>query len=154
MKKVLRSSKYIKDDRKIYNIGWVKYIKDIYELANTLQYVFNSKDDFAGIFGIPRGGVIPATIISHELEIPWLAEMPEGKLDRKILIVEDIVDTGSTLNTFHEWNRGGNDCIYSSIYCCEDNKLDIGEKNLLFFNELITKDIDWIKLPYELEDVD
>jgi hypoxanthine phosphoribosyltransferase len=67
------------------------------------------------IVGLTRGGLIPATMLSHYLDIPmhtlkvslrddangpesnlWMAEDAlEGK---KILIVDDINDTGATLN--------------------------------------------------------
>lgn len=79
------------------------------------------------IVGIVRGGAIPAIHLSHMLEIPvqmlhwstrdvklvfsesncWIPE--DLQLGKKILIVEDIIDTGASLSAiFSDWE--------SSIY--------------------------------------
>lgn len=48
--------------------------------------------NLTGVYGIPRGGLIFATIISHKLGIPVLLAPCEG-----CLVVDDISDTGKTL---------------------------------------------------------
>ena len=47
------------------------------------------------IYGIARGGLIPATMLSHKLGIPYSSE-----LTLTSLIVDDICDSGQTLK---EW---------------------------------------------------
>lgn len=51
----------------------------------------------AGVYGIPRGGVIFAVIISNLLDIPMLAAPCSG-----CLVVDDIADTGETLIHYEE----------------------------------------------------
>lgn len=46
------------------------------------------------IRAIPRGGYIPAVMLSHQLKIPMVQATVEGTL-----IVDDITDTGDTLNS-------------------------------------------------------
>lgn len=45
------------------------------------------------IYGVPRGGLVPAVYLSHRLGIP-LASSPDRPGDT--LVVDDILDTGST----------------------------------------------------------
>jgi xanthine phosphoribosyltransferase len=82
------------------------------------------------VVGLTRGGLVPATMLSHYLDVPmetlkvslrdggengcesnlWMAEEAFGHdMDepKKILIVDDINDTGSTLNWIREdWPSG------------------------------------------------
>ena len=48
------------------------------------------------IYGIPRGGLIPAVMLSHKLELPLVDKPTE-----QTLIVDDISDTGTTLGGHH-----------------------------------------------------
>lgn len=50
------------------------------------------------IYGIPRGGLIPATLLSHKLNIP-MVEFPT----ENTLIVDDIVDSGLTLSRYAKY---------------------------------------------------
>jgi len=51
------------------------------------------------IYGIPRGGLILAVMLSHALDIP-LTTQPEKLYDKPLLIVDDVADTGQTLLPF------------------------------------------------------
>ena len=44
------------------------------------------------IAGIKRGGLIPAVMISHKLNIPYV-----DRINKDTLVVDDICDTGETL---------------------------------------------------------
>lgn len=50
-----------------------------------------------GIYGMPRGGLVPAVILSHELDVPLLLAPCKG-----CLVVDDIADSGVTLQHFAE----------------------------------------------------
>ena len=49
---------------------------------------------FKNIYGLPRGGLIPAVMLSHQLGIP----MAKGDIGPDTLIVDDICDSGETLD--------------------------------------------------------
>lgn len=53
------------------------------------------------ITGVPRGGLIPAVLMSHKFGIPFIgleaAKTLPGDLKKKILVVDDIADSGNTL---------------------------------------------------------
>ena len=49
--------------------------------------------------GLPRGGIIPAVLISHEIGVCLLYLHP-GK---NTLVVDDINDTGETLSKANTW---------------------------------------------------
>ena len=67
---------------------------DFAALLDTLQAKI-SKLDLAdpAIYGVPRGGLVPAVCLSHRLGIP-LVSSPDRPGDT--LVVDDILDTGST----------------------------------------------------------
>lgn len=48
--------------------------------------------EFSGVYGLPRGGLVLAVMLSHTLHIPLLAAP-----DNECLIVDDICDSGESL---------------------------------------------------------
>lgn len=61
--------------------------------AYVRQVVLRYKDvQLSGVYGLPRGGVVLAVMISHALNIPMLMAPVPG-----CLIVDDICDTGESL---------------------------------------------------------
>lgn len=93
-----------------YTINWRQYLRDLEDLAIG---IYKSKPIIDGIYGIPRGGLIPATILSHKLNIPIITrEELEGWYMRVrgcVLIVDDLSDTGDTfiklIDKIHLTNR-------------------------------------------------
>ena len=108
-------------------LSWHDVERHVNQLAVQL-YRDNWKPDY--IVGLTRGGLVPAVKISHYLDVPmhslspktesncWMAEealgyVPEAdretigsRIDpsyrKKILIIDDINDTGATLNWIRE----------------------------------------------------
>ncbi len=75
---------------KIY-LSW-KYIDNaIIDLEEKL-----SNTHIDSIIGIPRGGLIPAVMLSHRLNKP-LYLFPNKKQTGSVMLVDDIVDSGHTL---------------------------------------------------------
>jgi len=80
--------------------------EQISEIASLARIVFNMrnvrwiiyKNNIKSVYGIPRGGVIPATIISYRQDIPLI--LNESDIDENTLIVDDIEDSGKTLKEF------------------------------------------------------
>jgi hypoxanthine phosphoribosyltransferase len=60
------------------------------ELCNTIAM---SGIRIKSVTGIERGGLIPAVMISHKLNIPYVT-----KINKDTLVVDDICDSGETLS--------------------------------------------------------
>jgi uncharacterized protein len=60
------------------------------------------------VTGVPRGGLIPAVLISHKFSIPFIgleaAKTLPGDLKKKILVIDDIADSGNTLAQIQRHN--------------------------------------------------
>ena len=75
--------------------------RDIEEAVEKLATnIINSKIEIAAVGGLPRGGLIPAVMLSHKLTIPFVSQANAGGILGNILIVDDICDTGKTLKRF------------------------------------------------------
>ncbi len=94
-----------------FNLDWETYLQLISQLISQLE-----PEKFTCLIGIGRGGLIPATIISHRLNIPMGCIFVESYDDKnnkikpvvsslssnhlnleKVIIVDDICDSGETL---------------------------------------------------------
>jgi len=114
-------------------ISWKRYIEDLETLVKKIR---ESRQKFDLIIGIERGGYIPAVFISHQLEIPF----GKVKSNMKILVVDDISDTGKTLDSYT-----------SSIFTSATLYIKEGTKVVPdFYVRKFPKDI-WIVYPYEKE---
>lgn len=70
-----------------------KYISwnEVEAYVNEVCKRYNN-DSLTGVFGLPRGGVVLAVMISHKLNIPMLLSPIENSL-----IIDDICDSGESL---------------------------------------------------------
>ena len=67
---------------------------EIHECVNILcKQIITEYPNIDSVMGLPRGGLIPAVLISHELNLPFV--LHPGK---NTLVVDDINDTGHTLS--------------------------------------------------------
>jgi hypoxanthine phosphoribosyltransferase len=78
----------LKIGNKIY-LSWDDITILVEDLCNTIA---SSGVQIKSITGIERGGLIPAVMISHKLNIPYVV-----KINKHTLVVDDICDTGETL---------------------------------------------------------
>lgn len=53
---------------------------------------------FQNIYAVPRGGYVLGVCLSHSLGIPMISD--ENKINEHTLIVDDISDTGKTLQKY------------------------------------------------------
>jgi hypoxanthine phosphoribosyltransferase len=129
------------------------------------------------IVGLTRGGLLPATMISHYLEIPMqsldvslrdggecvsnLGMGEDAFTGKNILIVDDINDQGSTINWIkQDWPSGcfpeseiwdkvwGNNVRWAVVF---DNLASLATVEMTYVGEEINKaeqDL-WIEFPYE-----
>lgn len=60
------------------------------------------------ITGVPRGGLVPAVLMSHKFGIPYIgleaAKTLPGDLKKRILVLDDIADSGNTLAQIERHN--------------------------------------------------
>lgn len=78
-----------------YSWDWV------YEQIDIIGDKLDEFDKIQFITGIPRGGLVPAVLMSHRFNIPFIgleaAKTLPGDLKKRILVVDDIADSGNTL---------------------------------------------------------
>ena len=67
---------------------WQEFDKSVEYIANKCKNF-----EFAGIYGIPRGGLCLAVALSHKLKVKLISEPINNSL-----IVDDVYETGFTLN--------------------------------------------------------
>ncbi|MBI2020902.1 phosphoribosyltransferase [Candidatus Giovannonibacteria bacterium] len=80
--------------KKLY-YSWVEFEKDIPKLVSLINKLHKN---FDGIYGIPRGGLVLAVRLSHELNLPMIM----GGVTKNTLVVDDVSDTGSMLAPLKE----------------------------------------------------
>lgn len=71
--------------------------KEIVTWQDVKQYIYGVYAKYkplnlTGVYGVPRGGLVLAVMVSHKLEIPLLTAPIKG-----CLIIDDICDSGETL---------------------------------------------------------
>jgi hypoxanthine phosphoribosyltransferase len=84
----------LKEMRRVY-ISWYGVHNWLQTLVKANRLHTNTK--IKSIYGLPRGGLVPAVILSHMLEIPLVSE---AYIRGDTLIVDDICDTGETLKRY------------------------------------------------------
>lgn len=86
-------------------ISWGQIDKAI-ELM--LKQIKASGKQYEMVAGITRGGLIPAVILSHKLELPMMAItkdcMIPADISKQTLIVDEIYDTGTTIGLVKQRN--------------------------------------------------
>ena len=118
---------------KIY-LDW-QYIDDA--VTNLAHQIKSSGLNIEYIFGMPRGGLIPAVMLSHKLNIPLFKT---GMiLDNKVLIVDDICDSGVTLQKY-------NVITTATIHYKQSASI---EPNFYYS---LAKNDSWYYYPWELKD--
>lgn len=83
---------------KLRNKFYYKF-EDLYTFIQSITPEIRIKG-YKLIYGIPRGGLIPAIMLSHSTGIPVIVSQafPPVPDKTKILVVDDIFDTGETIN--------------------------------------------------------
>lgn len=115
---------------------------DIEHLVDVLANEITTKQpQIDSIMGLPRGGLIPAVMLSHRLKLPLVFEPTV-----KTLIVDDICDSGETFMNIlekHPFNA------FASLHYKPHTSSFIPD----IYAEEFTSD-DWIHYPWEGEDAD
>ena len=80
----------LKTDNKIY-LSWDDVEKSVNDLCNKIRF---DQPNIDSVHGIARGGLIPAVILSHKLDLPYV-----NVVGPNTLVIDDICDSGYTLDT-------------------------------------------------------
>ena len=111
----------------ISHFTWSQFDKSVEHIANKCKFF-----EFSGIYGVPRGGLCLAVALSHKLKINLISEQIKNSL-----IVDDVYETGITLNTFKDIEGAMFFVLFSKIKPIWWNTVFISEKS------------EWIVFPWE-----
>jgi hypoxanthine phosphoribosyltransferase len=106
---------------------WSDFDKSVEHITNRCKNF-----EFSGIYGVPRGGLCLAVALSHKLNIKLISEPLKNSL-----VVDDIYETGITLNTFKD--------IEGAMFFVLFSKIKPTWWNTVF----ISKKSEWIVFPWE-----
>ena len=121
---------------------------DIEVLVNELcNNIIKSKIEIKDIFGLQRGGLIPAVMISHKLNLP----MTKGTITPTTLIIDDICDSGVTFNDFYQKHQVEYAFPFNLKTVCLHFKPNTSQFLPTTWAKTITTD-DWIVYPWERDD--
>ena len=106
---------------------WGEFDKSVEQIANKCRF-----KNFSGIYGVPRGGLCLAVALSHKLKLELISEPLKNSL-----IVDDVYETGLTLNTLKDIEGAKFFVLFSKINPIWWNTVYKSEKS------------EWIVFPWE-----
>lgn len=118
-----------------FYVSWQDIENGVTSIANQIK-AKKLKIEF--IKGVQRGGLIPAVLLSHKLNIPMISN---GILGSNVLVVDDICDSGETLADIKNYK-----CYTATIHH-KQSAIVIPD----FHYSLVPDDI-WIVYPWEEKD--
>ena len=107
--------------------SWSDFDKSVLHIANKCESL-----KFSGIYGVPRGGLCLAVALSHKLKVNLIS-----KPRKNSLIIDDVYETGITLNAFKDIEGAMFFVLFSKIKPTWWNTVFISEKS------------EWIVFPWE-----
>ena len=123
-------------------VSYTEYEEMIDKLSVWVKHQSGQWDNIGAVYGLPRGRLPIAVELSHRLKLPLLMNYYDRKVvtNKKILVVDDIADTGHTLKDFENPHN-----IICTLHYHEDSVVLPD-----YYVDL--KGDDWIVYPWELED--
>jgi len=123
---------------KLY-LTWEDIENQITDLA---EQISKNRENIIAVYGLPRGGLIPAVLLSHKLGVKYVNEWPLIKdlyHPYNVLIVDDICDSGKTLKEYNNHPTATLHYKPSAI------------TKPTFYSNIAEEDV-WIVYPWENED--
>lgn len=116
------------------NVSWNDLEDYILKLKN---YMKENNINPTGVYGIPRGGLIIATMLSYDLDIPLLFAPCKN-----CIIVDDIADSGRTLLHYTSNDTQFNKYFIATMFY---HKRSLVKPDFYLFE----KEDQWINFPWE-----
>jgi len=76
---------------------WEQFDEDVKKI---IEWILSRKEVFDNIYGVPKGGLVLAVKLCNMLYLPLILEV--RKITKKTLVVDDISDSGKTLELFRK----------------------------------------------------
>ncbi|MFT4282903.1 MAG: phosphoribosyltransferase [Candidatus Woesearchaeota archaeon] len=111
--------------------------EEVDELANKVAKKVKGLD-LENVYGQPRGGLVPAVMLSHKLGIPLITDFKE--ISSKTLFVDEIIDSGKTLIEIEDKLNGA---VVVSL-----TKRYTSKYEPYYFAKLVEDDA-WLVFPWE-----
>tara|TARA_B100001029_G_scaffold131057_1_gene109941 strand:+ start:112 stop:507 length:396 start_codon:yes stop_codon:yes gene_type:complete len=111
----------------INHFTWSEFDKSVEHIADKCKFL-----EFSGIYGVPRGGLCLAVALSHKLKINLISEPMKNSL-----IVDDVYETGITLNAYKD--------IQGAMFFVLFSKINPTWWNTVY----ISGEREWIVFPWE-----
>lgn len=131
------------------------------EFVEVMDHRVNFK--FDRIVGVSRGGLLPALILSHHLELPLSVvqySSKNGKGDdknysnilpvievKRILIVDDICDSGYTLREIVDYYTAKGHIVHTAVLFFKDHKEPVIVPDISW--RTIPSNSGWVVFPFE-----
>jgi len=128
LKKQLKELELIKNTGQIEILSYEKFVDACKYIASRIDTT-----KVKNIYGIPRGGIVPAVYISHLTGLPIIEE---DHMSERTLVIDDIADSGQTLAVFNNYYKT------ATIYY---HKQSIIEPDIWVYE----KRDKWIQFPWE-----
>jgi len=79
-------------------LSWSQFDVAVCEIARHIASQLGTSDrSDVVLLGVPRGGLCLAVALSHALELPMVPALSSVKPSHRVVIVDEIVDTGDTM---------------------------------------------------------
>jgi len=125
-------------------ISWDLVDECVLDIA---EYLIRTGIEFDGVYGIPRGGVILAVMLSHKLDIPYIVNIDRIYVDNCI-IIDDITDTGKTLEHYKNSKSVRFDIKKTYFVTIHEHEQTSVKPDY----SILYKEDKWIVYPWEIED--
>ena len=103
-----------------------------------------SGKQYDAVVGVLRGGLVPAVMLSHRLNLPMYVVWPDSQLGDglpNLLFVDEIYDTGKTINRLQA-------CHPSADFAVLYHNSDLPPLKFYGTKQLLNK---WLVFPWEIE---
>jgi len=121
-----------------HRISWEEVVSLVDKICDRIK---NEGWNIYNVYGIPRGGLIIAVMVSHRLKVPMT--VTKTGIGLNTLIVDDIYDSGKTVRRYRKKYK-------SNIIACLYSRREIKYGKKYVFGYVLDND-DWLIFPWEVE---